>query len=157
MSWTKRQYIEQAFNKIGLGSFAYDADPEDLQDALTELDAMMAEWSERGIDIGWPLSADPKNAKLETDTGAPDRANTAIFYNLAVRLAPDYGRTIAATVHSTAQSSFKRLLAHYTKIPKMIKGRRLSGAGNRRINATLPRTESDTIGAPEQQIGYSND
>ena len=33
MSWTKRQYIVDAFEEIGLASYVYDLQPEQLQSA----------------------------------------------------------------------------------------------------------------------------
>ena len=45
MSYTKRQIINQAMTEIGLGSYSLDAQPEDLQDALFKLNAMLAEWT----------------------------------------------------------------------------------------------------------------
>ena len=31
MGWTKRQFIEQAFDEIGLASYAFDLGPEQMQ------------------------------------------------------------------------------------------------------------------------------
>ena len=55
MGWTKRQFIEQAFEEIGLAAYVFDLTPEQLQSALRRLDAMMAGWNTNGIRIGWPM------------------------------------------------------------------------------------------------------
>ena len=49
MGWTKRQYIEQAFEEVGLAAYVFDLTPEQLQSALRKLDAMMAEWNAKGL------------------------------------------------------------------------------------------------------------
>ena len=40
MGWTKRQFVTQAFEEIGLASYVFDLTPEQLQSALRRLDAM---------------------------------------------------------------------------------------------------------------------
>lgn len=51
MGWTKRDYVTAAMEEIGLGSYTFDIAPEHEQMALRRLDAMVAEWSARGIRI----------------------------------------------------------------------------------------------------------
>ena len=57
MSWTKRQFINAALEEIGLASYVFDIQPEELESALRRLDAMMADWNAKGIRIGYPLSS----------------------------------------------------------------------------------------------------
>lgn len=160
MAWTKRQFIAAAYAKIGLGSHAYDAEPEDLQGALMELDMMMSAWSEKNITISWPLSANPEDADLDQDTGAPDRANHAIVYNLAQRIALDKGRAVPPRVDALALSGYNSLLAHYNPIPTMQKKRRTAGAGNRQRGygrQSLNQATEQTIGAPGPTVEIRND
>lgn len=145
MPKTKRHFISKALAKIGLGDVAYDADAEDLQDALSELNAMMAEWAERGIDIEWPLS---DTQDIETVTEAAAGEETAIIYNLAQRIAPDFGKAVAPRVDAIALRQFNRLMRAYNPTPLKQKTRRLSGAGNRRGyggRVFIPSTESDDV------------
>ena len=39
MAWTKRDFITQAFEEAGLGSYVFDLTPEQLQTALRKLNA----------------------------------------------------------------------------------------------------------------------
>ena len=48
MGWTKRQFVAQAFEEIGLASYVFDLTPEQLQSALRRLDTMMAAWNALG-------------------------------------------------------------------------------------------------------------
>ena len=166
MSWTKRQFVLKALSKIGIASYDYDTDPSELQDALVDLDAMMAEWHEKGIRIGWPQTSSPESADLDTESFAPLRANSAIYLNLACRVAPDYGKEASPSVMSLAASTFKTLQSHYVKSPR----RRLqglpAGAGNRhRFRGGLynggfnPLSDErdDSIRPPSETIGFTDE
>jgi len=110
MGWTKRQFIEQAFEEIGLAAYVFDLTPEQLQSALRRLDAMMAGWNANGIRIGWPMATQPDDASLDTDPKAPDVANEAIYLNLAIRLAPGFGKTISTETKADADAAYSNLL-----------------------------------------------
>jgi len=117
MSWTKRQLINRAFAKIGLASYAYDLEPDELQGALHELDAMMAEWSDEGVQVGWPLTTTPENADLDTETDLRVGAASTVFNSLACRIAPDYGKEASMSVKAAAKSGYKLLQGRLTKPP----------------------------------------
>lgn len=55
MGWTKRQFVTQAFEEIGLASYVFDLTPEQLDSALRRLDTMIASWNALGIRLGYPL------------------------------------------------------------------------------------------------------
>ena len=61
MGYKKRQFISAAFEEIGLASYVFDLQPEQLQSALRRLDAMMADWNAKGIRLGYPA---PRTATL---------------------------------------------------------------------------------------------
>lgn len=110
MGWTKRQFIEQAFEEIGLAAYIFDLTPEQLQSALRRLDAMMAGWNANGIRIGWPIPSSPDNSELDVDTKVTDVANEAVYTNLAIRLAPGFGKTISADAKQYADAAYSNLL-----------------------------------------------
>ena len=56
MSWTKRQFVEQALEELGLASYEFDLQPEQMNSALIKLDAMIAAWASRGLKLNYPLS-----------------------------------------------------------------------------------------------------
>lgn len=115
MSWTKRQFVEQAFEEIGAATYVFDLEPEQLQTALKRLDAMMATWNSEGIRVGYPIPSSPEDSDLDTETAVPDAANEAIYTNLAIKLAPTIGKTVPAETRMSARLAYQQLLARTTK------------------------------------------
>jgi len=109
MSWTKRQFINAALEEIGLASYVFDIQPEELESALRRLDAMMADWNVRGIRIGYPLSS-ITSSSVAQETSVPDSANEAIISNLGMRLAPSYGAIVPREVKISAKNGLMTLL-----------------------------------------------
>jgi hypothetical protein len=92
VAWTKLEVIRQAYSEIGKANYEFDLQPEDLQSALRQLDAMMAMWSgTQGIRIGF--SGGDGFGDLDPQTEVPMWAVEALYYNLALRLAPSFGKT----------------------------------------------------------------
>ena len=82
MGWTKRQFVTQAFEEIGLASYVFDLTPEQLQSALRRLDTMIAAWNALGIRLGYPLPSSPQDSDLDEPTLVPDWANEAIITSI---------------------------------------------------------------------------
>lgn len=132
MPWTKRQYINEAFTEIGLANYTFDMQPEQYTSALRRLDAMMADWYERGILLGYPLPLNPDDSDLDEMTGVPDRANDAIVTNLAVRIAPSYGKNVMPQTMTTARGALNTLLVRAATPGAMqYPTQTPAGAGNR--------------------------
>ena len=108
MSWTRRQLIEQAFEEIGIGS-GFTLAPDMLDSARQRLDAMMATWNGMGIRVGYPLVSTP-SSDLDTDTAVPDSAVEAIYTNLAIKIAPTYGKQVAPETRINARAAYGVLL-----------------------------------------------
>lgn len=109
--WTKRQFIMAAFEEIGIASYEFDLEPEQMQGALRRIDSMLAMWNGRGIRVGYPLPGNPDESTLDQETNVPDRFNEPIISNLAIRLAPAYGKTINPATASIARESYDALMA----------------------------------------------
>lgn len=118
MSWSKRQFIEQAFEEIGYASYAFDLEPEQLQTALRRMDSMLAQWNSKGIRIGYPLPASPQDSSIDDETGVPDAAAEAIYANLAVRLAPTVGKTASPETRTVAKFAYNELLRRAAMPPE---------------------------------------
>ncbi|WP_323141287.1 packaged DNA stabilization gp4 family protein [Massilia phyllosphaerae] len=108
--WTKQQLVEKAFLVIGLASYTYDIPPELMEAALQDLDTMMASWASKGINLGYLLPAIPDDSNLDDASGIPDDAVEPVYMNLAVKLAPGRGKTLAAETKLSAKQGFDRLL-----------------------------------------------
>lgn len=151
MSWTKRQFVEQAFEEIGYASYAFDLEPEQLQSALRKMDGMLAFWNSRGIRIGYPLPSSPQDSSLDDETGVPDAAIEAICSNLAVRLAPTVGKVISPDTKSVAREAYKELLRRAAFPPEQqFVGTLPAGAGTKywqRREDPFVRQPSDPLDA----------
>ena len=119
MSWTKRQIVNQALEEIGLASYEFDLEAEDLQSVLRKLDMMLAVWNGKGIRIGYPLVGSPENSDLDTESNVTDMAVEAIVLNLACRIAPMYGKQLSRETKQYAHYSYKTLLSLNSKPNEM--------------------------------------
>jgi len=132
MGWTKRQFIEAALEEIGLAEYVFDAQPQQLQSAMRRMDAMVATWNSQGIRLGYPLPANPQDSDLDEQTNVPDAANEAIITNLALRIAPSYGKQPLPDTKATAGFSYSELLARFAMPPEQQLPRTMpAGAGNK--------------------------
>lgn len=111
MGYSKRQFITAAFEEIGLASYVFDLQPQDLETALRRLDAMLAQWNAKGIRLGYPLPGSPQFSDIDAQSEVPDSANEAIICNLAMRLAPGFGKSLNALTASTAKMGYNTLLS----------------------------------------------
>lgn len=116
MSWTKRQFITQAFEEIGLASYVFDLTPEQMDSALRRMDAMVAGWNANGVRLSYPLPSSPQNSDIDSETNVPDYANEAIYLGLAVRLGPSFGKTVAAETKAFADMAYSNM-ANQCAIP----------------------------------------
>ena len=132
MSYTKRQFIDAAFEEIGLASYTFDLQPEQIQSALKRLDAMIASWNGRGIRIAYPLPSSPDDSDIDAATDVPDMANEAVITNLAVRLAPSFGRRVMPETLKTAKEAYNTMLMKLAfPAEQQMPGTMPAGAGNK--------------------------
>lgn len=132
MGYSKRQFIEAAFTEIGLADYVFNLTPQDLTSALRRLDAMLADWNERGIRLGYPLPGSPQASDLDAQTSVPDRANEAIITNLACRIAPSYGKQVLPATMTTAHFALNTIMVRAASpTPMQLPGTMPAGAGNK--------------------------
>lgn len=132
MSWTKQELIEQAFSEIGLAPYVFDASAEQYQDALRMMDSMIAMWDGRGIKLRYPMPLTPSDSSLSSITDIPDWANEAVYTNLAIKLAPSYGKIVSASTIVTAKNSYQLVLSRFSMPNEMqLPSTMPSGAGNK--------------------------
>ena len=132
MGYSKRQFVAAAFEEIGLASYVFDLQPEQLQSAMRRLDAMIADWNGKGIRLGYPLPGSPQDSDLDEPTLVPDSANQAIITNLAIRIAPSYGKVVMPETKAVAKDSYNTLLQRATApLEQQLPGTLPSGAGKK--------------------------
>lgn len=151
--WTKGDLVGRAFKKIGLGD-DFNVMPEDHQDALMVLDSMMALWSSKDIRLGYAQPADANGSSMDQDSGLPDTAQEAVYLNLVIRLAGEYGKTLDQMIMVTAKQAYDALLARATfpaqqQFPNTLP----RGAGNKPWRGGYPSpfmpTPTDALTAEE--------
>lgn len=136
MSWTKRQLIEGALEEIGIASSLYDIQADQLESALRRLDAMMAEWNIEGLRLGYPLGS-IATSELSQDSGIPSSATEAVLTNLAIKLAPSYGKIASRETKISAKKGYGALQMKALADQPQQKAFPHSlplGAGNKRYN-----------------------
>jgi len=132
MAWTKREFINQAFEEIGLAGYVYDLEPEQIQSALRSLDSMIAAWNARGIRLGYPLPGSPNTSNESDPTNVPDSANEAIYLNLGLRLAPRFGKQVSVETKQAAKRALDSLLIQISQpIQMQFPSGVPAGAGNK--------------------------
>lgn len=133
MSYTKREFVTAALEEIGLASFAYDLTDQELLSACKRLDAMIAEWNARGVRLGYPIPSSPAGTNLDSESGVPDSANEAIITNLAVRIAPSYGKVVSPDTKLVAKGAYNTLLqlSAVWPVEKQLPSGMPAGSGNK--------------------------
>ena len=132
MGYSKRQFVAAAFEEIGMASYAFDLQPQQFESAMRRLDAMMASWNALGIRLGYPLPSSPQFSDLDAQSEVPDSANEAIITNLAVKIAPGYGKQVMPDTKATAKETYNTLLSRATApLEQQLPGTMPSGAGNK--------------------------
>lgn len=159
MGFSKRQFCDAAFEEIGLARYSFDISPEQEESALKRLDSMMADWNASGLRLNYPIPGSPEFGEIDAESGVPDMANEAIITNLAIRLAPQYGRTVMPDTRATAARALNTLRARVAVIPqvKPLPDTPL-GAGNRSwrffAGPFVVPSPTQVDAGPDQRIEY---
>lgn len=135
MITTKRQIITEAFTELGLASYVHNLEPAELQGAKRRLDVMMAEWIKAGIvfDPVYPQPTDFGGGDIDDDTNAPDDAIEPMFLNLAIRLAPSYGKgALSIDTKIAARQGYSKLLGQFVGGEELALTQTIRGAGAKR-------------------------
>jgi hypothetical protein len=160
MGYSKLQFVQAAFEEIGLASYVFDLQPQQIESALRRLDAMMADWNGKGIRLAYPIPSNPENSDINAETGVPDSANEAIITNLALRLAPSYGKQVVPQTQVVARNAYQTLLSRATTpAEQQMPGTMPAGAGNKpwRLydDPFLRRPEEGVLAGQDGDIEYN--
>lgn len=160
MSWTKRQVVEQALEELGLASYVFDMQPEEVESAKRKLDSMMALWDAKDIRFGYPLSGDANSGDLDQETFIPDYAVEAVVLNLSIRLAGSFGKVVPVELKAMAKDAFETTqLAMLSNPPRVRLDPSLPrGAGHKGGSLSfMEKTPTKTIFAPDTSVSFSNE
>lgn len=141
---TKRQIITKSYAAVGLAGFIYDITPEQMESARFDLDAMMAEWNGRGLNLSWPIPSSPESGDIDEETNLPDWALEAVYLNLGPRLANAHGKQVTPMYLAMARAAKSGVMSRTVKATprKMPSGYPL-GAGYKTTAAWT--TEPDAV------------
>lgn len=110
MSWTKGEIVRDAFTEMGIASYEFDVSPEEIITAIRRLDTMMAQWEIDGIRLSYPQPSSAGGSAPGDASNVPDYALEAMITNLAIRLAPSYGKGISPDTKTTAKNALTSIL-----------------------------------------------
>ena len=79
------QIINRSLRLLNVLDAAEAAEGEDAATAIEGLNALCTRWEANGLTLGWQNVSNP-----DDDLPAPDEAELALSYNLALLLAPEY-------------------------------------------------------------------
>lgn len=124
---TKRAIVTSALEELGQAEFIFDASPESLQSVFRRLQSMAAQWDGQGIRAGYSLAGG-----IDSESGLPDTAVDAYAFNLAVRCAGMFGKTLTPTQLQQAAWSFNALMSTQAARPEIpLPGRLPIGTGTK--------------------------
>lgn len=145
MSWTKGEIIQDAFTEMGIASFSFDTGPEEQSSALRRLDAMMGEWNSRGLRLSYPLPNTADGSSLDEDSNLPDYALRAVIINLAIELAPGYGKTLSNQTLTNARKALTILYSRSAQPAEQQFNQMPKGAGYKHTEWRWTRYPSDKL------------
>ncbi|MFL1383606.1 packaged DNA stabilization gp4 family protein [Acinetobacter baumannii] len=159
MSWTKRQIVEKAFEEIGMAAYVFDLQPEQVESARRTMDAMVAVWSSKNIQIGYPLPTAMDSSDLDQNTNVPDYALEALYLNLAKRLASNFGKVFVPEKATLAKEGYENLLRMAVSNPPQMKYACSlpSGAGNKQCDPFIQNKPDNAVLTPKQSVEFFNE
>lgn len=132
MAWTKRKFIQKAYEELNLAGSITEMTPENMILGLDELDNLMSQWfTLYGMDIGYPLPV--TTTDLDDATTIDYSANDAVVLALAVALASRFGKVLRPQTFTRAAETFGVLHVSVVGIPSRMRNPALApkGAGQK--------------------------
>jgi hypothetical protein len=135
----KRQIVEMAYSKCALAGYEFGRTPEEVNDALSELNAMMLEWPFSMLGFVQPAYGVGDG---EEQSGIPPETLAGVAAQLALRLAPNMGKTLSPEANASIARSMALIHSHplVVSVPTQpFQARTPRGMGNRgQFNAVDP-------------------
>ena len=138
---TKREIIDEAFEELGLGG-QFNVTPQEQQRALRRLESMVAQWQAKGMVATYVLPVPPAESALDDEAGLTRAETLALQLNLAIALAPSFGKMLPIETKTAAKAAYEDLLRVAVSPPQQALRAGLPlGAGNKTwrgyVNFTL--------------------
>lgn len=133
MAKTKGEVVRTALAHLGLVDYEFDVTPEELATGVDFLNIMMSFWSGKNLKVPYNFEGE-----TEDDSGLPDTAIEAVVTNLAIRLAPTFGKQTPLEVRTTAKQSLNALYSESARPIEQQLDAIPSGAGHKERNFFTP-------------------
>jgi len=157
MSYTKGELALSALEEIGLAEYEYDITPEMRQSVIRRMDMMMAEWGARKIRLSYPITKD-RAPNPDEESSIPDWAGEAVITNLAIRIAPSYGKQVSPETKAVARSSYTTLCGVFSKPLEMQLPSMPIGAGYKNTeNRWSPEPEDPYVKQVDEEIDLTGE
>lgn len=157
MGWSKRDFVNGALEEIGLGTYALELPPEQELMVLRRLDSMIAEWSARGIFLGWPLSSDPNAIDPQEQTNTSNLAQQAIVLGLAMRICAPFGKMPPDFLRAQAFQSLNLLIRESVRPSEMqMPGSFPLGSGNSQTACGAFTAQPIQSGDVDEPVSYDD-
>ncbi len=147
MSYTKGELADLALEEIGIASYEFDITPEQRQSVVRRMDMMVASWASKNILIGYPLTKS-QTPDPDAETNIPDWLGEAIITNLAIRIAPSYGKQVSIETKANAKSSYNTMCGVFSSPKEMQFNSMPVGAGYKAIDNRFSVPPSDPYLTP---------
>lgn len=138
----KRQIIEIAFGDIGTAGYEFGRTPEEINDALLRLNALMREYPFSTLGYVQPFYG---VGSADDFSGIEDQWLSVVASKLALRICPMMGATMSPEAKGALASSMALLHAAAASVPTMPYPMGVpAGAGAKRVGVFMS-TDNDNI------------
>jgi hypothetical protein len=114
VGYTKGDLVRVALSELGIADYEFDITPEEISFGVRKMDWMMSQWSLKGIRAPYNFIGGPAD-----DSGLPMAFYEAVALNLALRLAPSYGKQPAMSVMTGAKQALDAIMSKSALPPEI--------------------------------------
>jgi len=114
VSYTKSELVTASLGELGMADYEFDITPEEITSGVRRMDSMLSQWSLRGVRVPYNFVGGPGD-----DSGLPIAFHEAVTLNLAIRLAPSYGKQPSMSVMTVAKQAFDSILSRSALPPEI--------------------------------------
>lgn len=132
-TYTKGKLVEMALEELGIASYVFDIEAEEDVAALRRLDLMVEDWQGNLSALGYVQPA-TAGTSLPSDLPGIDHSIVrAVILNLALEIAPSYGKLPSGRTIKAAASGFSMVSGKYAlPVEISMPNRMPTGQGGRR-------------------------
>jgi len=109
---SKIELIDRAYSKLRISGLTVSPSPNDVLIAMDEMECMLAEWDLVNVCLGYNFEDEPEP---NTESGLIKGYENAVQVNLAVRLAPEFGKA-TGELSAHAIQSYSKISSATAKI-----------------------------------------